>query len=412
MGVFDGGVGSDAGHHEEAAPARVVVDCAVVRGDGADLGDAAGVFGGEFEEGAAGIEEIAFGADFAVDADRAVGRGAVERGVTAREAPVFSLLVGVDHGSGIEADGGGGRGEVGVRPFRGGGVVGADELQVGAQLVERVADGDAEGFFLGAAGVEEGTGAASGAEAGEAGVRGGGAGIAIAVGEDGGRVREVAGSADANPGRLLGGREGGERVARGGNFDAPEFGPLVVAAAVDFEGEGHGCGGVVGEVEETFVVAGEEEGVGGRVFFHGVIEPHGAAADDGAEAVELRGFDEPEVGLRLAGGGEGALGFAFVEELALGGVVAAEDDAVAPAGEVADDFEVIGTWRQAGGVGGVEVFREAPECAVHRHEQIGFTDVADAGPLGVPAVGAIVGVAGFREAVGVPRAAVEDLKDE
>ena len=325
---------------------------------------------------------------------------------------MFALLVGVDHGSGIEADGGGGRGEVGVRPFRGGGVLGSDELQVGTHLVERVADGYAERFFLGAAGVEEGTGAASGAEAGEAGVRGGGAGIAIAVGEDGGGMREVAGSADANPGGAVGGGEGGERVAGRGDFDAPEFGPLVVAGAVDFEGEGRGCGVVVGEVEETFVVAGEEEGVGRRVFFHGIVEPHGAAADDGAEAVELRGFDEPEVGLRLAGGGEGALGFAFVEELALRGVVAAEDEAVAPAGEVADNFEVIGTWRQAGGVGGVEVFREAPERAVHRHEQIGFTDVADAGPLGVPAVGAVVAVAGFWEAIAVPRAVVEDLQDE
>ena len=112
------------------------------------------------------------------------------------------------------------------------------------------------------------------------------------------------------------------------------------------------------------------------------------------------------------GGGEVALGAALVEEFAFSGVVAAEDDLVAPAGEVADDLEVIGAWGEAGGVGGVEIFREAPEGAMHRHEQIGFADVADAGPLGVPTVRAVVRMRGFREAVAVPRAMVEDLENE
>ena len=43
----------------------------------------------------------------------------------------------------------------------------------------------------------------------------------------------------------------------------------------------------------------------------------------------------------LAGAGESALGFALVEKFTLRGVVAAEDELFVPAGEVADDFEII-----------------------------------------------------------------------
>lgn len=70
--------------------------------------------------------------------------------------------------------------------------------------------------------------------------------------------------------------------------------------------------------------------------------PDGAASDDGAELVELFRFDEPEVGLGLAGGADVAFDAAVgVEEFAGGGVVAAEDDVFVPFGEVADDFEVV-----------------------------------------------------------------------
>jgi hypothetical protein len=97
----------------------------------------------------------------------------------------------------------------------------------------------------------------------------------------------------------------------------------------------------VGEVEQAMIVAGEEEGVGGRVGLDRFIEPDGAAAEDGAEAVELRGVDEPEVGLGLAGGGELALGAALVEELAFGGVVGAEDDFVAAGREIRAKIEAL-----------------------------------------------------------------------
>ena len=62
---------------------------------------------------------------------------------------------------------------------------------------------------------------------------------------------------------------------------------------------------------------------------------------------------------------------------------------------------------------GSEGFGEVPEHAVHRHEEVvALADLADAWPLGVPAVGTVVTVAGFGEAVAVPFALVETHQDE
>eukprot|EP01034_Spumella_vulgaris_P032041 gene32041-39578_t len=152
VGVGPRGIGGEAGHEEESAPGGVVVNAAVVRGDGADLGDAAGVFGGEFEEGASGVEEVALGADLAHGAF-GIGEGVV--GAAAGQAPTAVLLVGVDDRGGVEGDGVAGDGDVGLHPRGGTGFGARTKDEVGAHFVKRVADGEAEGFLLGAAGVEE-----------------------------------------------------------------------------------------------------------------------------------------------------------------------------------------------------------------------------------------------------------------
>ena len=82
----------------------------------------------------------------------------------------------------------------------------------------------------------------------------------------------------------------------------------------------------------------------------GFVYPDAATADGRAELIRRVERGEPEVRLRLAGAGERALGGTLIEELGLGGVVAAEDEAVLPAGEVADDLEVGGARRDAGGM--------------------------------------------------------------
>jgi hypothetical protein len=62
---------------EQAAPRAVVVNAPPVRRDGADLREAAGVFGGQLVEDAAGVEQIALGDDLAIDALDAEGAGYV-----------------------------------------------------------------------------------------------------------------------------------------------------------------------------------------------------------------------------------------------------------------------------------------------------------------------------------------------
>ena len=67
--------------------------------------------------------------------------------------------------------------------------------------------------------------------------------------------------------------------------------------AIDFDANRDGFAGVVGEVQSAVVVSGEEEGVGGDAFLDGLVHPDRAAADRGAEVVDLLRVHEPEVGL-------------------------------------------------------------------------------------------------------------------
>jgi hypothetical protein len=167
------GVGGDAGNHQQAAPGGVVVDPArLCVATGRTLAMPPAFSAGNSKKVPPALNRSRSVQTSRSCADEAVRRGAVERGAAAREAPAFALLVSVNHRRGIEADGVGGRREVGVSPFRGAGVVAAVEPHVGTHLVEGVADGDAEGFLFGAAGVEESTGAGDAdavREAGEAG---------------------------------------------------------------------------------------------------------------------------------------------------------------------------------------------------------------------------------------------------
>ena len=166
------------------------------------------------------------------------------------------------------------------------------------------------------------------------------------------------------------------------------------------------------EVDRAAREAGEEKRIGDGAGLDRLVAPHRAASGRRAEPVETGRGDEPQVRLRLARAGELALGAALVEELGLGGVVAAEDDAIVPAAEIADHFQVGRARRDAAAPLARERLREPPERAVHRHQRVALADVADARPLGVPAVGAVVAVARFGQAEGLPRAAVEHHEDE
>ena len=69
---------------------------AVVGGDGAELGDAAGVVGGEFVKRAVGVEQVALGGDFAGD-PRAAEAWGIKGGVALGQAPAFAVVVSEYH---------------------------------------------------------------------------------------------------------------------------------------------------------------------------------------------------------------------------------------------------------------------------------------------------------------------------
>ena len=162
------------------------------------------------------------------------------------------------------------------------------------------------------------------------------------------------------------------------------------------------------------VPAAEEERLARDPGFDRFVEPERSAADRPAQfRIEFGRVEEPEVGVGLAGLVEWAFERAFVEELALCRVVAAADDFAAPEAEVADHFQVRGTGADPEGFLRAEIGREVPELAVHRHEEIvGVAHFADARPLRIPAVRAVVAVRRFGEAVLEPLPAVQDHQDE
>ena len=216
--------------------------------------------------------------------------------------------------------------------------------------------------------------------------------------------------ARTHPSAALGvGQQMNERAV---DREAAQLLPGPVAGAVHLQRKGDRLRVGVAESQHAVVVAVEEERLAHLAGGEGVAQPDRAAADGRAEAVEARGIDEPEVGVGLHRGAARRFKGTVVQELFLRRVVAAEDHAVVPAREVADHFEVIGTRGDAGGTLEREGGRKAPEGAVHGGQQILLADLADARPLGVPAVRAVIGVAAFRQAVGVPLPVLQQHQDQ
>jgi hypothetical protein len=146
------------------------------------------------------------------------------------------------------------------------------------------------------------------------------------------------------------------------------------------------------------IVAVEEEGIGRGVGGDVFRFPNHTATDFRTEGIDLIRFHKPEIGLRLCGG-DFAFGFTLVKEFGFGCVITTEDHVIAPAGEVADDFQIVRARRNTGGIGAAECFRKTPQAAMHRHEEIVFADLADARPFGIPTVSAVIGMRCFWQTV-------------
>lgn len=155
----------------------------------------------------------------------------------------------------------------------------------------------------------------------------------------------------------------------GGQLDGVDEGPGVVAEVVGFEVDGGSRIGGMVEVETFAGEAGDEKGLAGGLGRYGILEPNAAARENRPEVVELIRGEEPKVGLRLRWR-DFSFGATLVEELILGGIVTTQDDAIVPAAEVADHFQVGAAGCDAGGVCGGEVLGESPKHAMHGHEEI------------------------------------------
>src|SRR5436190_1306236 len=80
----------------------------------------------------------------------------------------------------------------------------------------------------------------------------------------------------------------------------------------------------------------------------------------------------------------------------------AQDQVVVPATEIAHHLQVGRARHDPGAVAGGERSWETPKHSVHRHQIIRRprrSDVADARPLRVPTMRAVIGVTGFRQAI-------------
>ena len=172
--------------------------------------------------------------------------------------------------------------------------------------------------------------------------------------------------------------------------------PLAVALGIDLQREGRRGRAVVAELDGSLRKTFQEECIRRHAGLDGFVDPDAAAADGRPELVGFVEGSEPEVRLRLAGAGERALGGTLIEEFGFRGVVAAEDEAVLPAREVADDLEVGGARRNASRVFRREAGGEFPKEAMHGHQaRAFFADVADTRPLGIPAMRTVIRVAAF-----------------
>ena len=402
------------------------MDGGIAGRDRAHADRALGVERGQLVEGAVGLEHVAFGADLAHLAERAAGEQAVvgRRGRT-RQAPADAAFL-EDHRGRVRGDDA--LGDFGVLLVEAGAfLVGhLRQLEVGGKFVHVADRGlvgrdvrrqDRERAEVRAARQQEGAsrgGVARLAESLEEPVALAAATIVRGVLEGDARLGDVAVGLRPDPGAGdVGGNLDPPRRLVGLERDFAPGLPPAVAEGVDLQREGRGRRPVVREEDRALGETGEEEGVGGDAGFRGFVHPHAAPAEGRAELVRRVERGEPEVGLRLAGAGERALGGTLVEELRFGGVVATEDEATLPRREVADDLEVGGARRDAGGLLGREVRGELPEEPVHGHQARAFlADVADARPFGVPAVCAVVRVAALRQAVARPLAVFHHHEDD
>ena len=287
------GIGQDAAEDEQAAVAGEIVNAAAVGAEGPDFGEATGVAGGQFVEGAVDTEEIPLGADFAAEPGRSKAGVLIEGGLAAGEAPAFSIGHLIDQGSGVGSDER--RGDGGFLPDKGRQVAIVGKLQgeirgefVGTQRSIRVAGGEGEGLEAPTPGLEFADGLFGVGGRSQPGSRHAGgrrAGIGPAVVEKGGDAGggAVRFQADPSAGFLVG--KFRPVAAVGGDRDLTEGGPVAVPFGIGLQGENDGSIRGMGQVQGTMGVPVEKVGFADRSGGNVVLDPD-AAPSQGRVASE------------------------------------------------------------------------------------------------------------------------------
>ena len=162
----------------------------------------------------------------------------------------------------------------------------------------------------------------------------------------------------------------------------------------------------------AIVVSREEVGIAGGLRLDVLPQPDRASPDRRPEIVQSLRGDKPKIRVRLQRRRVFCLERPGVDELRLGRVVAAEHDAVVPPAEIADHLEIIRAGRDPGGVFPGKGRRKPPEGAVHGGQQVLLADLADARPLGIPPVGAVVAMTALGQAVVMPFPVIQQRQDQ
>jgi hypothetical protein len=169
----------------------------------------------------------------------------------------------------------------------------------------------------------------------------------------------------------------------------------------------------VRQVQHPLSVAVKEERNRRLFSGDGVVHPPAAKAGRLALGMQVVPRREPKIRIRLAHDVHVAAQAESGMEVRLGRVVAGEHDAPVMAGEIARDFQVRTDGPQPGSIVGAEANGKVEPAAVLVGQQLrrltarGRDDLADARPLGVPAVLPVVRVVGLGQPELVPRAAVQ-----
>src|SRR5690554_5945256 len=149
----------------------------------------------------------------------------------------------------------------------------------------------------------------------------------------------------------------------------------------------------------------KKEGFRWDVLLDGFGDINSSSGRIRSQTVGLVQRGKPQVGIGLPRSFYSPFDGPFVEELPVSRIITAKYQLVVPSGIIADNFQIGRPWPNPRTVFPTEGARKIPKHAMHGHRIIGLfrrAHIPDSGPFGIPAVGPVVAVARFGQAVKGP----------